>query len=119
MRPGDMVAVNDPFCGGTHLPDITLVEPVYLEGDVDPTFYVANRAHHSDVGGMTPGSMPLSRSIYQEGIRIPPVRLIKEGRVDRDLMALVLANVRTPTEREGDLTAQIASNRTGARRLGC
>jgi len=117
MRPGDMVAVNDPFCGGTHLPDITLVEPVYLEGDPEPTFYVANRAHHSDVGGMTPGSMPLSRSIYQEGIRIPPIRLIKEGEVDNDLMALILANVRTPTEREGDLTAQVASNRTGARRL--
>jgi N-methylhydantoinase B len=117
MLPGDMVAVNDPFCGGTHLPDITLVEPVFLAGDDKPTFYVANRAHHSDVGGMSPGSMPLSRSIYQEGIRIPPVRLVKEGRVDADLLALLLANVRTPTEREGDLTAQVASNRTGARRL--
>jgi N-methylhydantoinase B/oxoprolinase/acetone carboxylase alpha subunit len=117
MLPGDMVAVNDPFCGGTHLPDITLVEPVFLAGDDKPTFYVANRAHHSDVGGMSPGSMPLSRSIYQEGIRIPPVRLIKEGQVDADLMALILANVRTPTEREGDLTAQVASNRTGSRRL--
>jgi len=117
MRPGDMVAVNDPFCGGTHIPDITVVEAVYLESDVEPTFYVANRAHHSDVGGMTPGSMPLSRSIYQEGIRIPPVRIIKEGQVDSDLMALILANVRTPTEREGDLTAQVASNRTGTRRL--
>jgi N-methylhydantoinase B len=90
---------------------------VFLKNDTEPTFYVANRAHHSDVGGMSPGSMPLSRSIYQEGIRIPPVRLIKEGTLDSDLMALLLANVRTPTEREGDLTAQVASNRTGARRL--
>ncbi len=117
MEPGDVVIVNDPFCGGTHLPDITLVQPVHLEGDDAPTFYVANRAHHSDVGGITPGSMPLSRSIYQEGIRIPPLRLVHRGAVVRDVMDLILANVRTPVEREGDLTAQIASNRTGERRL--
>lgn len=117
MEPGDMVVLNDPFCGGTHLPDITLVQPVYLEGDDKPFFYVANRAHHSDVGGMTPGSMPLARSIYQEGIRIPPLKLVRKGRVVEDVMALILANVRTPVEREGDLTAQIASNRTGAKRL--
>ncbi|MFQ5704475.1 MAG: hydantoinase B/oxoprolinase family protein [Gemmatimonadales bacterium] len=121
MGPGDVVAVNDPFRGGTHLPDITLVQPVYLEDENSPnqkpTFYVANRAHHSDVGGMTPGSMPLSRSIYQEGIRIPPIKLVENGRVVDDVLALILANVRTPTEREGDLTAQIASNKTGERRL--
>lgn len=117
MREGDVVWVNDPFAGGTHLPDITLVEGVFLEGEPEPAFYVANRAHHSDVGGMTPGSMPLANSIYQEGIRIPPTRLVKQGEVDRDLLELVLANVRTPVEREGDITAQIASNRTGARRL--
>jgi N-methylhydantoinase B/oxoprolinase/acetone carboxylase alpha subunit len=117
MEPGDMVVLNDPFCGGTHLPDITLVHPVYLEGDHRPFFYVANRAHHSDVGGMTAGSMPLARSIYQEGIRIPPLKLVRRGKVAEDVMALILANVRTPVEREGDLTAQIASNRTGARRL--
>jgi len=117
MRPGDVVMVNDPFRGGTHLPDITLVEAVFLGGSDAPAFCVANRAHHSDVGGMTPGSMPLATSIYQEGIRIPPVRLVRAGRLARDLLDLVLANVRTPIEREGDLTAQIASNRTGARRL--
>jgi N-methylhydantoinase B len=117
MEPGDVVIVNDPFCGGTHLPDITLVQPVYMEGDDAPTFYVANRAHHSDVGGITPGSMPLSNSIYQEGIRIPPLRLVRNGEVVKDVLALILANVRTPVEREGDLTAQIASNRTGERRL--
>ncbi|MFQ6045261.1 MAG: hydantoinase B/oxoprolinase family protein [Gemmatimonadales bacterium] len=118
MDPGDMAIVNDPFRGGTHLPDITLVQPVHLGSDEAPTFYVANRAHHSDVGGMTPGSMPLSRSIYQEGIRIPPLKLVRRGEVVHDVMQLILANVRTPTEREGDLTAQIASNRTGERRLG-
>ncbi len=121
MKPGDVVAVNDPFRGGTHLPDITLVQAVYLDadgsGNQSPMFYVANRAHHSDVGGMTPGSMPLSNSIFQEGIRIPPIKLVDEGEVVRDVLALILANVRTPTEREGDLTAQIASNKTGERRL--
>ena len=117
IGPGDMMVVNDPFQGGTHLPDITLVTPVYLDGSEVPTFYAANRAHHSDVGGMSPGSMPLSTEIYQEGIRIPPVHLVRDGEVVSDVMALLLANVRTPVEREGDLTAQIAANRTGARRL--
>ncbi len=117
MCPGDMVVLNDPFKGGTHLPDITLVEPVFLDGTGEPSYYVANRAHHSDVGGMTPGSMPIARSIYQEGIRIPPIHLLRGGEVVEDVMAMILANVRTPIEREGDLTAQIASNRTGARRL--
>ncbi|MEE8134865.1 MAG: hydantoinase B/oxoprolinase family protein [Gemmatimonadales bacterium] len=117
MDRGDMVVVNDPFRGGTHLPDITLVQPVYEEGASTPTFYVANRAHHSDVGGMTPGSMPLSNSIFQEGIRIPPLKLVRRGEVVRDILKLILANVRTPEEREGDLTAQIASNKTGERRL--
>ncbi|HJN48212.1 MAG TPA: hydantoinase B/oxoprolinase family protein, partial [Acidobacteriota bacterium] len=117
MCPGDMVVLNDPFKGGTHLPDITLVEPVFLDGTDEPSYYVANRAHHSDVGGMTPGSMPIARSIYQEGIRIPPIHLLRGGEVVEDVMAMILANVRTPIEREGDLTAQIASNRTGTRRL--
>jgi N-methylhydantoinase B/oxoprolinase/acetone carboxylase alpha subunit len=117
MERGDVVALNDPFRGGTHLPDITLVQPVYFGDAAAPSFYVANRAHHADVGGITPGSMPLSRSIFQEGIRIPPVKLVRRGEVVRDLLDLILTNVRTPVEREGDLTAQIASNRTGERRL--
>lgn len=117
MEPGDMVVLNDPFRGGTHLPDITLVHPIFLEGRESPAFYVANRAHHADVGGMTPGSMPLAVSVFQEGIRIPPVKLVRRGDVVRDVMDLILLNVRTPVEREGDLTAQIASNRTGERRL--
>src|SRR4051794_18411341 len=71
--PGDVVVLNDPFRGGTHLPDITAVAPVFVAGRRKPAFYVANRAHHADVGGMAPGSMPLAREIYQEGLRIPPI----------------------------------------------
>jgi N-methylhydantoinase B/oxoprolinase/acetone carboxylase alpha subunit len=117
MEPGDIVMLNDPFRGGTHLPDITLVSPVFLGKDRRPTFYVANRAHHSDVGGMSPGSMPVAREIYQEGLILPPVRLVRRGRMVDDVLALVLANVRTPDEREGDLTAQIAANRVADARL--
>ena len=117
MAPGDGVLVNDPYGGGTHLPDITLVTPIFLDGMPRPVFFAANRAHHADVGGMTPGSMPLSTEIFQEGIRIPPIKIIVDGRIHHDLLQLILANVRTPREREGDLTAQIAANRTGERRL--
>jgi N-methylhydantoinase B/oxoprolinase/acetone carboxylase alpha subunit len=118
MEPGDTVMLNDPYRGGTHLPDITLVSPVFLKArDRRPTFYVANRAHHSDVGGMSPGSMPVAREIYQEGLVIPPVRLVRRGRIVADVMQLLLANVRTPDEREGDVTAQIASNRVAEERL--
>jgi N-methylhydantoinase B/oxoprolinase/acetone carboxylase alpha subunit len=117
MEPGDTVILNDPFRGGTHLPDITLVSPVFLKRAGPPSFFVANRAHHSDVGGMSPGSMPLAREIFQEGLIIPPIKLVKRGVLDAELMSFILANVRTPDEREGDLTAQIASNRVGESRL--
>ena len=117
MEPGDMVIVNDPFSGGTHLPDLTMVSPVYPAGARSPLFYVANRAHHADIGGMSPGSLPLSTEIFQEGFRIPPVKLVAGERIQKDVLALILANVRTPQEREGDLTAQIAANRIGERRL--
>jgi N-methylhydantoinase B/oxoprolinase/acetone carboxylase alpha subunit len=117
MDPGDVVVLNDPFQGGTHLPDITLVSPVFLGREKRPAFYVANRAHHSDVGGMSPGSMPVAREIFQEGLIIPPIKLVRRGTVVADVLALVLANVRTPDEREGDLTAQIAANRVAERRL--
>jgi len=117
MAPGDVVMLNDPFHGGTHLPDITLVSPVFLGRERRPTFYVANRAHHSDVGGMSPGSMPVAREIYQEGLILPPVHLARRGRIERDILAILLANVRTPEEREGDLTAQIAANRVADTRL--
>ena len=113
---GDMVALNDPFRGGTHLPDITLVAPVFLNGG-KPAFYVANRAHHADVGGMSAGSMPLSSSIFQEGLIIPPLKIISGGEVDSGLMKFFLANVRTPIEREGDFSAQMMANLTGIRRF--
>src|SRR5438105_4858647 len=115
---GDVVMLNDPFSGGTHLPDITLVAPFYFSGKSRrPDFYVASRAHHADVGGAYPGSMGLCREIYQEGLRIPPVRLMRAGKIDRDVLALLLNNVRTPDEREGDLGAQIAACHIGAERL--
>ncbi len=118
MRPGDIVVLNDPFQGGTHLPDITLVSAVFVKPtDAKPTFYVANRAHHSDVGGMSPGSMPVAREIYQEGLIIPPILLARGGEIVKNVWSLILANVRTPDEREGDLSAQIAANRVAERRL--
>ncbi len=169
LGPGDVAMLNDPFCGGTHLPDITLVAPFYFPGregnqdaaqtrrnkdaalsrgfrraktaragasraaqvlrlaaksgpraqhdNRDPDFFVAARAHHADIGGTFAGSMGLCREIYQEGLRIPPVKLVRGGRMDADVLALVLHNVRTPREREGDLGAQIAACHTGAVRL--
>jgi N-methylhydantoinase B/oxoprolinase/acetone carboxylase alpha subunit len=114
---GDVAILNDPFRGGTHLPDITAVSGVFVKGSRKPAFYVANRAHHADVGGMSPGSMPLAREIYQEGIRIPPILLARRGKFDRELLALILANVRTPEEREGDLLAQCMAIRRGEQRL--
>ncbi len=117
LGPGDVAILNDPFRGGTHLPDITAVSAVFAKGSRKPAFYVANRAHHADVGGMSPGSMPLAREIYQEGIRIPPVLLARGGRIDRAILDLILANVRTPVEREGDLLAQIMAIKRGEQRL--
>lgn len=117
MEPGDMVILNDPFRGGTHLPDITLVQPIFLDGDASPSYYVANRAHHSDVGGISPGSMPLAREVYHEGLILPPIKILQKGQLNKDLLSLICANVRTPEEREGDLSAQIASNRVAEHRL--
>lgn len=117
LEPGDTVMMNDPFRGGTHLPDITLVSPVFVGTGRRPAFFVANRAHHSDVGGASPGSMALTSEIFQEGVIIPPVKLVRRGRIDRDILDFVLANVRTPDEREGDLTAQLAANKIGLRNL--
>lgn len=117
LQVGDVALLNDPYAGGTHLPDLTMVMPVYLPRSRQPIFYVANRAHHADVGGAQAGSMSLSREIFQEGIRIPPVKIFVNGRIVRDVLELLLANVRTPHEREGDLTAQVAACRVGERRL--
>ncbi|HWP41649.1 MAG TPA: hydantoinase B/oxoprolinase family protein, partial [Blastocatellia bacterium] len=145
--PGDIVVLNDPYAGGTHLPDVTMVAAVFrgrgsgvggqggtyksarfytassarrprpLTPDPRPLFYVANRAHHADIGGATPGSMGRADEIYQEGLRIPPVRLMIAGRVNQDVMRLISANVRLPEEREGDLTAQLGAIVTGQSRL--
>jgi N-methylhydantoinase B len=148
MEPGDVVAVNDPFAGGTHLPDVTLVMPVSREQwalgsrriseaknqakalgkyrrkqlptahrSLPTLFYVANRAHHADIGGATPGSMGLATDIYGEGVRIPPIRIVRGGEICRDVMKLILANVRSNEERRADFEAQIGSLKTGATRL--
>ncbi len=117
FAPGDVVAVNDPFAGGTHLPDVTLVTPSGHQEENGSLFYVANRAHHADIGGATPGSMGLATDIYGEGIRIPPIRLVRSGVLDSDTMRLLLANVRGNVERRGDFDAQIGSLKTGATRL--
>jgi N-methylhydantoinase B len=137
--PGDIAMLNDPYAGGTHLPDITMVMPVWESGfgtrgsglgartaragtrnrqsRHKPNFYVANRAHHADIGGAQPASMGLSTEIYQEGLRIPPVALVRAATVQKDVLSILLANVRTPREREGDLMAQVAACRLGERRL--
>ncbi|MGH9755919.1 MAG: hydantoinase B/oxoprolinase family protein, partial [Blastocatellia bacterium] len=145
MGPGDVVILNDPYAGGTHLPDVTMVAPVYgktrRQGDKEtrrqgshrrnvslsppllvplsplPLFYVANRAHHADIGGATPGSMGAATEIYQEGIRIPPIRIVRGGELDRDVFNLLLANVRGREEREGDFAAQLGALRVGGERL--
>jgi N-methylhydantoinase B len=114
---GDVAILNDPYAGGTHLPDITLVLPVFIESSPEPVFYVATRAHHADVGGTFAGSMGPGREIFQEGLRIPPVRIVRGGEIDREILSLILHNVRTPVEREGDLAAQIGACQVGERRL--
>jgi N-methylhydantoinase B len=148
LGPGDVVVLNDPFAGGTHLPDVTLVAGVFEgmlgAGDwvlgktsrsrratkfsktdppqhpkpkTQPLFYVANRAHHADIGGATPGSMGMASDVYGEGLRIPPVKLVVGGRVNEDLLRLLLANVRVERERRADFEAQVGSLKTGAARL--
>jgi len=115
FQPGDVVILNDPYRGGTHLPDVTMVSPVFVSEAL--CFFVASRAHHADVGGMTPGSLPLSTELYQEGMIIPPVKLMDGGRRNAGVLALVAANSRAPDERLGDLEAQLAAQRVGERRL--
>src|SRR5713226_8456529 len=113
---GDDIILNDPYRGGTHLPDITMVSPIFFNERL--VGFAANRAHHSDVGGVAPGSMSaLSRDVNQEGLRIPPVKLWAEGKPNRQILDFVLSNVRTPDERLGDLRAQRAANLVGAKRL--
>ncbi|RQH01879.1 hydantoinase B/oxoprolinase family protein [Natrarchaeobius oligotrophus] len=124
-RPGDVFVLNDPFAGGTHLPDVTMVSALApsagdaaADRDDEIVGYAVSRAHHADVGGMVPGSMPAgSREIYQEGLRLPPTRLVVDGTVREEIRSLVLANVRNPRERRADLRAQLAANERAERRL--
>jgi N-methylhydantoinase B len=122
FAPGDVILLNDPYLGGTHLPDITMVSPVFIADDPagrpGQLFgFVASRAHHADIGGMSPGSMPMSRELYQEGVIIPPLKVIKAGVVNEEVLELFYRNVRTPDERRGDMQAQLATARVGERRL--
>src|SRR5437867_7873789 len=138
IGPGDVVALNDPFAGGTHLPDVTLVMGVFgktaggrrqtagnrkrapaarILPPASCLFFVANRAHHADIGGATPGSMGLATDVYGEGVRIPPIHLVRGGEICDDVMKLILANVRSNKERQADFEAQIGSLKTGAARL--
>jgi N-methylhydantoinase B len=114
--PGDMVMLNDPFLGGTHLPDVTVVAPAFA-GDRLVGF-VANRAHHADIGAETPGSMPVSRSLGEEGILIPPTAVAREGRVLNEVLESVTRATRNPRDAAGDFAAQMAANRRGLERLG-
>jgi len=116
LEEGDMLLLNDPYISGTHLPDLTLIHPIFYNGEI--IAYAANKAHHSDVGGKSPGSMAGDATeIFQEGIIIPPVKLVKRRKVDRELTNLILSNVRTPHARLGDLRAQIAANLRGEKRV--
>jgi N-methylhydantoinase B len=117
FAPGDIAILNDPFAGGTHLPDITMALPVFRPGEDKPAFYVANRAHHADVGGKFAGSMGPATTIHDEGIRIPPTLIARGGEVDRKVLDSILRTVRTPEEREGDLAAQIGACRVGEQRV--
>ncbi len=116
LAPGDVAILNDPYRGGTHLPDITLVTPAYGRAGT-LLGYVASRAHHADVGGATPGSLPLATQLSEEGVVIPPSKLVESGKTVREVWDRIMASVRTPDERAGDLRAQLAAGETGARRL--
>lgn len=116
INDGDMILLNDPYLGGTHLPDLTLIAPIYYGEKI--VGFVANRAHHSDLGGKVPGSMPGdSVEIFEEGLIIPPIKIVKKGKVDKEILRIILSNVRTPQIRKADLYAQIAANRRGIGRV--
>ncbi len=118
--PGDVAVLNDPYLGGTHLPDVTMVSPVFANSASigrGPIGFVASRAHQADIGGMAPGSMPVAAELVQEGLIIPPVRLHRGGELVEETLSIILRNVRTPDERRGDFDAQIAAQRVGTERL--
>ena len=100
LGPGDVLLLNDPYWGGTHLPDLTVLAPVYADERL--AFYLVNRAHHADVGGSTPGSMPLARSLEEEGVVIPPTYLFKRGQLQEEVLASLVSRMRVPAERRGD-----------------
>ena len=114
-RPGDMVILNDPFLGGTHLPDVTVIAPLFVAGEL--AGFVANRAHHADIGAASPGSMPVSRSLEEEGVVIPPSYLLRGGVLDEAWLAGLTAATRHPAEARGDFAAQVSANRIGLKRL--
>lgn len=113
--PGDMVVVNDPFNGGTHLPDVTIIAPVFIDSQL--VAYVANRAHHADIGASTPGSMPVSRSIYEEGLLLSPTKLMVAGELDQTIVTSIRNSMSNPVQSEGDFSAQIAANQLALKRL--
>jgi N-methylhydantoinase B len=115
LYPGDVILANDPYLGGVHLNDITFISPVYYAGDL--LGYVANLAHHVDVGGGAPASVGAFREVYQEGIIIPPVKLVSGGEMISDVFRLILSQIRSKHETAGDFRAQVAANNTGVRRL--
>lgn len=116
LRAGDVLMTNNPYLGGSHLPDICVITPVFFDSEL--VALVANMAHHVDVGGMTPSSMAThSTEIFQEGIRIPPLRLMAEGNQQDEVLSIVLMNIRTADKTRGDLMAQVAANRLGERRI--
>ena len=115
INEGDVLILNDPFRGGTHLPDVTCIMPVFYNNKLE--FFVASRAHHADIGGLTPGSMPLSTSIQEEGVLISPSKLYRKRRINKKLFNEILASTRDPEEREGDLNAQVGAIELGEKRL--
>jgi N-methylhydantoinase B len=117
VQPGDVIVLNNPYLGGSHLPDITTVSGVYGEGFAAPRLFLATRAHHADVGGATPGSMGAAADLFGEGLVLPPVHLARGGRIDRDMLEVICANSRTPDERRGDLEAQVGAHAVGQERL--
>lgn len=117
LEPSDVVVLNAPYLGGSHLPDLTTVSPVHVPGDPRPRYYLATRAHHADVGGSAPGSLPIANDLHGEGLVLPPVHLVRGGHLVADMVDVICANSRTPDERRGDLEAQIAAHRVGSDRI--
>lgn len=122
--PGDMVALNDPYLGGTHLPDVTLIAPLFAvspaagQGNGSPIAFLANRAHHADIGATAPGSMPVSRSLDEEGVLIAPTHLVRGGEVIPEVLEAIAGATRNPSQARGDFMAQVGANRAGIERLG-